>query len=112
MKKSIKRSLDFLLLLSKSTPKQRHMLLQNADKSQIVTLSEICLNVLAGNVPVNVKKLRRYKNCIRKVACRKVSLKAKKKLLVQQSGGFLPLLIPAVVSALAGMAGRAIGNRI
>ncbi|GFY62250.1 uncharacterized protein TNIN_78381 [Trichonephila inaurata madagascariensis] len=69
MKKNMKRNLEFLLLLSKSTPKQRRMLLQNADKSQIVTLSKICLNVLASNVPVNVKKLRKYKNCIPKVAC-------------------------------------------
>lgn len=88
------------------------MLLQNANKSEMSSLSEICLNILAGNVPVNVKKLRKYKNCIRKVACRKASLKSKKKLLVKQSGGFLPLVIPALVSALAGMAGRAIGNRI
>ncbi|GFW38985.1 uncharacterized protein TNCV_1829781 [Trichonephila clavipes] len=74
MKKNMKQNLN-LLLLSKSSPKQRRMLLRNADKSQIVTMSEICLNVLAGNVPVNVMKLRKYKTCIRKEACLKFTLR-------------------------------------
>lgn len=110
--KKLKKHYHFLNYISKCSPKERKALLGTADKSQIACLSEICLNVLAGNVPTNVKKLRKYKTTIRQLAKRSTCVKRKKKLLSGQTGGFLPLVIPAIVSALAGMAGRAIGNRI
>lgn len=110
--KRLKKNYNFLSLLSKSSPKQRKSLLRNANKSQILSLSEICLNILAGNIPVNIKKLRKYKRCIRKIACRKTSFKRKKNFLVKQRGGFLPLILPAVLSGIAGLVGKAIGKRL
>lgn len=110
--KKLKKHCHFLNYLSKCTPKQRKVLLSLADKSQIACLSEICLNVLAGNVNADVKKLRKYKTAIRQLSKRSTCLKKKKQLLSGQTGGFLPIILPALVSALAGMAGRAIGNRI
>lgn len=87
-------------------------MLRTANKSQIHCLCEICLNVLEGNVPVQVKKLHKYRNAIRKIANRSTSMNQKKKILVNQAGGFLPLILPAVLSGLAGMVGKAIGKRI
>lgn len=107
-----KKHYNFLRTLSAASLKQKKLLLKNANASQIGAVCEVCLNLLAGNFPVNIQKLRKYKTSIRKVACRSTNLKSRKRILVNQSGGFLPLVLPAVISALAGMAGRAIGNRI
>lgn len=110
--KNIKKHLNYLRSLTLASPKHKKLLLKNASNSEILAICEICLNLLSGNIPVNVKKLQKYKNSIRKIACRSTHLNSKKRILVNQSGGFLPLILPAVISALAGMAGRAIGNRI
>lgn len=107
-----KRHYNFLRVLAAASPKQKKLLLKNASTPEIKTVCEVCLNLLEGNIPVDVKKLQKYKTSIRKIACRSTNMKSKKRILVNQSGGFLPLILPAVVSALAGMAGRAIGNRI
>lgn len=108
----VKKHFNFLRALSAASPKQKKLLLKNASASEISAICEVCLNLLAGNFPVNIQKLRKYKTAIRKVACRSTSVKNKKRILVNQSGGFLPMILPAVISALAGLAGRAIGSRI
>lgn len=110
--KKIKKHLNFLRALSSASPKHKKLLLKNATNPEVLAICEVCLNLLAGNFPVNVKKLQKFKTSIRKVACRSTQLKNKKRILVNQSGGFLPIILPAVISAIAGMAGRAIGNRI
>jgi hypothetical protein len=110
--KKLKQHRYFLNLLAKSSPSQKRALLRSADKSQISSLCEICLNVLAGNIPIKVKKFSKYKKTIRKIADKKTSLNTKKRLLVNQIGGFLPALLPIVLSALSGIAGKVIGERI
>jgi len=110
--KRVRKHLNYLRSLALASPKHKKLLLKNASNPEIQAICEICLNLLAGNIPIDTKKLQKYKTSIRKVACRSTHLNSKKRILVNQSGGFLPLLLPAVVSALAGIAGRAIGNRI
>lgn len=113
MSSKMKKHYNFLRTLSAASSKQKKLLLKNATTPEVKTVCEVCLNLLAGNIPsVNVRKLKKYKTSIRKVASRSTNLKNKKRLLVNQSGGFLPLILPAAVSAIAGMLGRAIGNRI
>ena len=46
--------------------------------------------------PTQLKKLRRYKKLVRNLAKKKVSLKAKRRIL--QTGGFLNLILPPVLS--------------
>lgn len=111
-KKNIRKHQHFLQILAKSHPSQRKALVRTATTEQIKCLCEICLNILVGNVPVNIQKLKKHKNTLRKLAKKTCSIKKKKKLLINQTGGFLPLLAPAIVSALGGILGRVIGKRL
>ncbi|GFX39399.1 hypothetical protein TNCV_2667611 [Trichonephila clavipes] len=87
-------------------------IIRTADRFQIKCLSEVCYNLLSGSLKTNIKKLRKYKAAIRKIANKKVPLEKKRKELIIQTGVFLPIIIPAVLTALAGFVGKAIGSRI
>ena len=110
--KKIKKNHHFLYMLAKAAPAQKRALLRTANNSQVSALCEICLNILAGYLPINIKRLKRYKDAIRKLSKRSISIRKKKSLLVNQSGGFLPALAPVILSALAGVVGRVIGDKI
>lgn len=110
--KNLKKNHHFLHMLAKATPMQKRALLRTATNSQISSLCEICLNILAGHIPLNIKRLKKFKDTIRKLSKRSISARKKKALLVNQSGGFLPALAPVILSALAGLAGRVIGDKI
>lgn len=110
--KKLKGHAHFLQMLARSSLPQRRAILHTANRSQIRCLCEICLNVLAGNVPINIKKLKKHKNAIRKLANKSIKFQTKKRMLINQAGGFLPLILPAILSGLSGIIGRAIGNRL
>lgn len=113
MSKNVKKNYHFLHMLARSSPRQRKALLQSADNSQITSVCEICLNILAGNVPANLKKLKKYKTVIRKLGNRSQNVQAKRRLLLNQSGGaFLPLIAPAIISALSGLFGKVVAKKI
>ena len=70
-------------------------------------IGECCHNILRGNIPLNHKQkkaLRRYKHVIRKVGDPTHPTHVRRHVLVQQKGGFLPLLLrtalPFVISYL------------
>ena len=55
-------------------------------------------NILQGNIPVNdieKERLKRHRECIRKLVNKKTSYREKKQLI--QEGGFLGSLIPTLV---------------
>lgn len=109
--KNIKQNYSFLHLLSRSSPGQKRALLRTANKGQITALCEICLNVLAGSVPCELNKLRKYRSALRKVARKSTKLAHKKKIFINQSGaGFLPLILQAVAPILTGILGRVLGS--
>ncbi|GFV94484.1 integrase catalytic domain-containing protein [Trichonephila clavipes] len=101
--------------LPAASPAQRKAILKSATDDQIKTLCEICDNLLSGNIPTKkIKKLCSYKRVIRLLANRSVPISRKRKLFTtnRQVGGFLPLILPGVLSLLGGIAGKAIGKRI
>lgn len=85
---------------------RKKALLQSGGADMLKGLSECCHNVLAGNVPLkerHVKKLNKYKKQLRQMANRKVTIKTKGRL-VTQSGGFIgPLLsvLAPIISSIA-----------
>ncbi|GFU69574.1 uncharacterized protein TNCV_1351331 [Trichonephila clavipes] len=94
-----------------ASPAQRKAILKSATDDQIKTLCEICENLLSGNIPTKkIKKLCSYKIVIRLLAYRSVPISRKRKLFTtnRQVGGFLPLILPGVLSLLGGIAGKAI----
>jgi len=84
--------------------RQRVHFLKHSDNSLICAICECALNVLKGNVTLTQDQksyLARMKKLIRLLAKKSVSLKKKKKHLVQKGGGVLiPLLVNAAISAL------------
>jgi hypothetical protein len=65
-------------------------------------LNEIAVNTVNKKVPLSQKQktsLKKYKIDIEKLSCYTKN-SAKRKKLVCQSGGFLPILIPTIASVL------------
>jgi hypothetical protein len=82
-------------------------MLANVDNDIIKLLSEMSLNTLRGNVPLKSSQwraLRKYKQILRYLMDRTTPLHQKRSFLSkQQRGGFLPLLIPIIASAVGGV---------
>lgn len=82
----------------------RKNIILNSSGELIKTLGEVCLNVLNGNAKISKKcksHLRKYKTILRKLAKRDISVSSKRKILVQK-GGFLPVILSAVLSGIVG----------
>lgn len=95
------RDAKLLLLL---TPKERKALFKVADTKRIRTVCECAYNLLRGNLRLKdkckLRKLRKYKSVLRRLAERGKSWGKKRKYLVQTGGGFLiPLLLSTVLQA-------------
>ncbi|GFX69195.1 uncharacterized protein TNCV_3563711 [Trichonephila clavipes] len=111
----VSRHVHLLHVLADASPAQRKAILKSATDDRIQTLCEICDNLLSGNIPTKkIKKLCGYKRVIRLLANRSVPISRKRKLFTtnRQVGGFLPLILPGVLSLLGGIAGKAICKRI
>lgn len=93
-----------LHVLKNCSTQMRKALLKASSSEVIKTLGEIALNTLNGNSKITKhckRKLKKYKRELRKIACSKLKLSSKRKILVQK-GGFLPVLIGSVLSGLIG----------
>lgn len=94
---------DAQLLLT-LTPVEIKALLKVLDVRRIRSICECAYNLLRGNIPVSdkrkLKKLRKYKALLRKLAARGESMIKKRRYLIQKGGGILlPLLLSTVVQA-------------
>lgn len=68
-------------------------------------------NLLSKNIPVsndNIDKLRPFEKSIRLFASPKVSAKKKVKVLNQEGGALLPILLPAVASLIGELIAKSI----
>lgn len=93
-----------LQALLHATPEQRRAILRHANKDLIRCISECCLNILRGSVPLKKSQkssLSIYKSVLRKLTEKNSSLPTKKKMIVQKGGAFLPLLLGPIIGALA-----------
>ncbi len=100
------RHKEYLTLLTKSKGQSKRCkcLINAANKGEINSLVEACLNVLQGNAhEKHLQNLKKHRVKVRKVANRSTSLTGKKKTL--QSGGFLAALLPVIASAVGGLLG-------
>lgn len=114
MSQRLHRNKTFLKKLTKCYGKKREKIINDASNEQIQSLTEVAHNIVKGNFPIpqkTLKKLSKHKIHIRKLSKLKPSSKSKRKLLIQK-GGFLPLMITPVLSALGAVAGRAISTQL
>ena len=101
MKKSplIKKHGSMVMAMMQATPQTRKKLVKDSPSEIINCVSECCQNVLKGNVHLSSaqkKKLYPNRQHLRRLASKSISVK-KKKHILNQKGGFLSLLAPALL---------------
>jgi hypothetical protein len=105
------------LRLAASTPinalQQKH-LLRTASREQIEAICECAYNILRKNVPLSGRQegqLRKYRQVVYKLVDKRLPVTKRKKLIVQQTGGFLPALLAPVIGAILGAVTDRLINR-
>lgn len=112
MKNRLRNNAELLTFLCSCQPKTSKVILKSAPPELINCISEICLNILKGNVDINAnrkKVLGRYKSIIRQLAKRSTRQSTKKKLI--QKGGFLSAILPLIGSIIPTIAQALFGKR-
>ena len=104
MKKTplIKKHGSMVMAMMQATPQIRKKLVKDSPSEVIRCVSECCHNVLKGNVHLSSaqkKKLYRSRQHLRRSASKSISVK-KKKQIINQKGGFLSMLAPALLPLL------------
>lgn len=103
MSKCVITHLSKLKEIANSPPKKRKKLLEKANLQLIKSIVECVENVLRGNIRLkneNNVNLTKHKAILRKIFNSENKLRAKKKIIVQNGGGFLPVLLAPVISIL------------
>jgi hypothetical protein len=102
---NLKKNMHNLDFLGHCSPKLRKIVLSQADGQLVLAICECMLNFLLGNVKINdrvLDKLQKHKQNIRLLVDKGKTIKQKKDLLVQK-GGFLLLIIPAVLEIVTNL---------
>lgn len=95
-----------LRFLSKATPKQCKALLKTSSDQQINAICECILNFLHGTINIpskDIKRLKKHKNCLRKLSNKKIGIKHKRKLLIQKGSGILGSILGPILTGLASL---------
>lgn len=103
MSEVVVKNLPILDILTRSNSVSRQKILKKADFALIKAIVECVLNVLNGNIHIEsgrMKKLKKYKNTLRKLSAPGKNWSLKKKVIVQSGGSFLPLLLTPIVTSL------------
>ncbi len=110
----IKNHGALLLGLLNSKPEYRKHMIQRAPPELIHCFAECCQNVLKGHVPLTPRQKQQLsgkRHQLRQLADPKVTVVKKKKVL-NQKGGFLPLAAKLLLPVLAPVVGKALKDVI
>jgi hypothetical protein len=107
MSSNLRNCIQKLIIISKikNQSLRKKVLLNLYDECLYKALYEVAVNTVSKNVPLKKKDkllLRKHKLKIQKLACFTRN-KQKRKSLISQSGGFLPILIPTIASILTSL---------
>ena len=94
---------NLLKELAKKKSCYRITILKKANPALILAICEIIYNILEGNLNLNTAEkeiLFKQRNILRKLV-QKNKIIYKKKILIQQGGFILPILLPIALSAIA-----------
>lgn len=111
---SLRKSLPLLKVMSRLKTKNRQNILSEVSNEDTLynALREIAHNTLKGNVKLNSiqkKKLKPYSKTL-KGLCDKPKCRRRRQKLIVQSGGFLPILIPAITGLLSSIIANNAGS--
>ena len=107
---AIKKTFEKVRILNLATPKARQEIVRAGNKQLLDCISECCLNVLNGTIPLTnaqKSKLVKHKKILRRLANEKLSV-AKRKKVIQSGKGFLGALLVPAVSLLTSLLSRGI----
>ena len=93
-----------LVKIKRLSLRERKHFFKTCSKECVTKVCECIKNVLNANLkikPSHLKKLSRHKQTLRVLALKRTSLAKRKKLL--QKGGFLSILLPALIPAIASL---------
>ena len=114
MSESLRSNIDFIKRLAVCSAAERRNLLEHASNKNIKALSELCLNLLRGNLPIDDKtksKFKKHQRSIQLLARRRVPLKNKREIINQRgSAGFLLPLASLAVPMLANLTGHLVNK--
>ena len=117
MSERLRRNLAIVKRLKRMNVGNRKKFLSVCNQDIIDCLCEASKNILKGNLPVSshcYKKLCRYKKTLRELATKKTAAKKRRALLVQR-GGFLPLILGPLLglasSVIGGVINKALGHQ-
>ena len=86
MSEKLKEEAVFFNFLLTTNEKQQQLLLKTITKTQMSALIEIIYNALHGNLIISesdIKRVKRYKNDIRRLVAKGLSFKRRKELLIK-----------------------------
>jgi hypothetical protein len=101
--KKLKKTFEKVRILSLATPRARKRLIKKGGKEVVNCVSECCVNILKGNVPLTPKQkscLVKHKKQLRNLIKKKISIGKKRRII--QTGGFPIGAILAPVASLLG----------
>ena len=112
MNRQLKRTLPYLNLLKTVDEKAKKKMLKSFPSFVIDDMVEILYNILSKNVTLRNPKFREVIDERKRVLSNIYGLARqrtkRKKVLLQQKGGFLGAMIPIIASVLGGLAGSAL----
>jgi hypothetical protein len=111
MSRRVQQLLAALKHVRRLSSSDKKRFLKSCNKDFIHGLCECIRNMINGRVPLKpcqLKCLSRHKQTLRKLALKKTSLAVRKKIL--QKGGFLPLILPSLISGITSLLGNLLGS--
>ena len=108
MSNNLRKCLDKLKFIAKvkDLRTRRKLLLEMSDNCLFKALHEIALNTMKGKVKLNKSQMRKISKYRKNLTALSNKNYKRKKHLIKQSGGWLPILIPAVASILGSLINR------
>ena len=98
---------DFITFLKTKDPKKIREITKNLPKEVINALSEVVLNGLCGNIPLNnedIEKLKPFKKLMKLLSNKSKSTRERQRLMSSHSGGsLLGVLLPLASSIIASL---------
>jgi len=99
----LKRNLSILDVLNKTTKNQRKAFIDTATRDQLMCICDCATNILNENIPLTpkqYKELEKYQTLLRYLSDTKNYRRdPEKRKYINQSGGFLPLLLAPILGA-------------
>ena len=98
---------DFILFLKSKDENKIKEIVENLPKNVINALSEVVLNGLCGNIPLNksdIEKLKPFRRLMKSLSNKSIKVCERKKLMISKKGGsLLSIIIPLAASVITGL---------